>query len=414
MPHAARPLLIALLLLATPARAQAPAPDPARLAALQAWLAAEPEARPPLGAQPWARAPLARSEVAPILSALWADRAARYDPPRRAQLAARRLEDGPRALRFTLQETGSQERPRPLWISLHGGGNAAPGVNDQQWQNQQRLYQPPAGLYLCPRAPGDTWDLWHRPEVDRLLGRLIEDLIALEGVDPDRVYLQGYSAGGDGVYQLAPRLADRFAAASMMAGHPNDASPLGLRNLPFSLHVGGRDEAYGRNRVAAEWGRRLADLACLDGEGYRHWAPSYPKHGHWLEREDAAALPWMAGFRRDPAPRRVVWVQDEVVHARLYWLAVAPADARPRARLIAEVAGQRLSLRGEGAPRVRVRLDDRLLDLDQPVLLAVAGQPERSLRVTRSVVTLAETLAERGDPRAVFSAELTVELPEAR
>jgi poly(3-hydroxybutyrate) depolymerase len=44
------------------------------------------------------------------------------------------------------------------------------------------------------------------------------------GVNPDKVYLLGYPAGGDGVWQLAPRMADRFAAAAMMAGHPNGAS----------------------------------------------------------------------------------------------------------------------------------------------------------------------------------------------
>jgi poly(3-hydroxybutyrate) depolymerase len=36
-----------------------------------------------------------------------------------------------------------------------------------------------------------------------MFARLIEDLIVLEDVNPDRVYLLGYSAGGDGVYQLA-------------------------------------------------------------------------------------------------------------------------------------------------------------------------------------------------------------------
>ena len=60
----------------------------------------------------------------------------------------------------------------------------------------------------------------------------------LGDVDPNRVYIMGYSAGGDGVYQLAPRMADRWAAAAMMAGHPNDASPLGLRNITgFNHHT---------------------------------------------------------------------------------------------------------------------------------------------------------------------------------
>ncbi|MBO6253756.1 MAG: hypothetical protein J6O49_08935, partial [Bacteroidaceae bacterium] len=31
---------------------------------------------------------------------------------------------------------------RSLWISLHGGGNTHPLMNDQQWDNQKRLYRP--------------------------------------------------------------------------------------------------------------------------------------------------------------------------------------------------------------------------------------------------------------------------------
>src|SRR5690606_8247408 len=106
----------------------------------------------------------------------------------------------------------------------------------------------------------------------------------------------------DGVYQVAPRMADRFAAASMMAGHPNEASPAGLRNLPFSIHMGANDGAYDRNKKAAEWGERLAALKKDDPAGYEHWVKIYPGKGHWLNREDAAALPWMAKFTRNPLP----------------------------------------------------------------------------------------------------------------
>ena len=73
-------------------------------------------------------------------------------------------------------------------------------------------------------------------------------------IDLNRVYLIGYSAGGDGVYQMAPRLADYLAGACMMAGHPNDASPLNLINLPFSIHCGENDHAYNRSAVAYQYG----------------------------------------------------------------------------------------------------------------------------------------------------------------
>ena len=38
-------------------------------------------------------------------------------------------------------------------LSLHGGGGAPARVNDRQWENQVKLYQPPDSLYVVPRAP---------------------------------------------------------------------------------------------------------------------------------------------------------------------------------------------------------------------------------------------------------------------
>ena len=147
-----------------------------------------------------------------------------------------------------------------LWISMHGGGNAPSRVNDQQWENQKHLYKLDEGIYVAPRGATDTWNLWHEPHINALFHRLIEDLIVLKHVDPNRVYLMGYSAGGDGVYQLAPRMADAFAAAAMMAGHPNDASWLGLRNIGFAIQVGELDSAYNRNKVAKQWIDKLDEL----------------------------------------------------------------------------------------------------------------------------------------------------------
>ena len=92
--------------------------------------------------------------------------------------------------------------------------------------------------FFNPRSPTDTWNMWHQDHIDRIFNRLIQNMIAKYNVNPNKIFLLGYSAGGDGVYQLAPRMADRFAAASMSAGHPNDASPLGLRNIGFSIHMG--------------------------------------------------------------------------------------------------------------------------------------------------------------------------------
>lgn len=92
---------------------------------------------------------------------------------------------------------------RSLFISMHGGGGAPAAVNDQQYENQKRLYEPDEGIYLVPRAATNSWDLWHQSHIDLFFERLIRDMILFENVNPDRVYIMGYSAGGDGVYQLA-------------------------------------------------------------------------------------------------------------------------------------------------------------------------------------------------------------------
>jgi poly(3-hydroxybutyrate) depolymerase len=41
-------------------------------------------------------------------------------------------------------------------------------------------------------------------------------------VNPNKIFITGYSAGGDGVYHLASMVADWWAGAAMMAGHPNN------------------------------------------------------------------------------------------------------------------------------------------------------------------------------------------------
>ena len=154
-----------------------------------------------------------------------------------------------------------------------------------------------------PRAPTDSWNMWFRPHITPLFDRLIENFVVKHRVNPDKVYVLGYSAGGDGVYQIGPRMADRWAAASMMAGHPNDAKPDNLRNIGFGLFMGGNDSSYNRNGMAKTWKGLLAGLK----KRFR-WVRStvriYPGLGHWMNLRDAEALPWMAKFTRDPCRRR--------------------------------------------------------------------------------------------------------------
>lgn len=293
---------------------------------------------------------------------------------------------------------------RSLWISMHGGGGAPARVNDQQWKNQIGLYEPKEGIYVAPRAPTDTWNLWHEGHMDDLIDRMIENYVISHGVNPDRVYLMGYSAGGDGVYQLAPRMADRFAAASMMAGHPNGVPMLGLRNLPFMIWMGEKDGAYKRNEVAAQWGAKLDALEKGDKGGYVHETHIVKGKGHWMDREDAAAVPWMAAHTRQAWPRKLVWHQSGRTHQRFYWLAVEKGTAKAGQTIRGEVLGQKIVLQAEGIGKLTLRLNDALIDLDKEVVVELNGKEAFRGTVTRQPTAIFQSLLERLDEKAVATA----------
>ena len=372
-----------------------------------------------LGEQPYtvdelpaADVSLTRKDEQRAREILWELRRKWIRRDRKAEMEAEEIAVGDLKMPFDYRVFGEPgPSGRRLYISMHGGGGAPAEVNDQQWENQKRLYEPEEGVYLAPRAPTNTWNLWHQQHIDGMFERLIENLVVFQNVDPNRVYLMGYSAGGDGVYQLAPRMADRYGAASMMAGHPNESRPLGLRNLPFSIHVGGRDAAYDRNKVAREWGKSLDALQDSDPEGYPHLVKIYPDKGHWMDREDASAVPWMAEFARNPVPRRVVWWQDDVTHEAFYWLGVEDEQRRAGVKVEAEIDGQTVRLSSETLDELTVRLDDRLLDLDQPVRVEANGEVVFEGDLPRTIRNLAETLQEQGDVELTFSASVDVGVP---
>lgn len=382
----------------------------AALAALKTALA-DPAALDGLEKRDTAAVPLTKADAEAARELIWQAHVARLKADRAAELKARVLKHGEFEMPFDVKTFGTAPPGgRSLWISLHGGGGTTKQVNDQQWENQKRLYTPEEGFYVAPRAPTNTWNLWHQPHIDVLFGRLIEDFVAVEGVNPDKVYVLGYSAGGDGVYQLAPRMADRWAAAAMMAGHPNGISPLSLRNVPFALQVGEKDAAYNRNAVGREYGEQLDKLRAADPGGYEHLVKIHAGKGHWMDREDRLALPWMAKHARNPVPDRVVWKQTGTPHDRSYWLAL-PAPVPADALVTAKRNGQTIDLTATGAKRVTVRLDDRVADLDKPVRIVSGGKELYAGTPPRTAAGLAKTLAGRGDPRLMFAAEVTVELP---
>lgn len=400
------PVLLTALL---PAQAPAATTAADALTAVKAWVQ-QPRANRPALAADVTKAPLTKEAAAEITKMLWDDYAAGVKETRAEEVKAKVLTHGDKKMKYEVLKFGDKKTGQPLFISMHGGGGAPPQVNESQWENQIKLgqaYKPAAGVYVAPRAPTDTWNLWHEGHIDPLFERLVQNMIVFEGVDPNKVYIMGYSAGGDGVYQLAPRMADHWAAASMMAGHPNETSPLGLRNIGFTIHVGAQDNGFNRNKVAGEWVTKLADLQKADPKGYQHLVKIHDGCGHWMNLKDREAIPWMEKFTRNPLPEKIVWRQDDVTHDRFYWLGVPAAEAKGGQDIVAERSGQAFKITASANPHVTLLLNDDLADLDSEITVTFNGTALPSRKAVRTVATIQRTLEERGDPELIFSAELT-------
>ncbi len=131
----------------------------------------------------------------------------------------------------------SGETRYPLLIMLHGAGLDSSMLGDMvepPIRPGPLVYQPYdfPFLYVFPITPPDnTW-----VDIADVMGAFMEMLVTDYPVDPDRVYLAGYSMGGGGAWVLGALYADRLTAIAAIAG--GWPSYLPLRPVPSVCDIG--------------------------------------------------------------------------------------------------------------------------------------------------------------------------------
>ena len=312
-------------------------------------------------------------------------------------------------IKFDIKHFGEQgEDGWSLFISLHGGGGTTESENNRLWNRHKTLYELEDGILFTPRSPSNTWNMWFQSHVDTFFNRIIQNMIAFHNVDPNKIYIMGRSAGGDGIYQVAPRMADRFAAAAMSAGHPNDSSPLGLRNTAFTIHMGENDSLYNRNDMAIKWGNDLKILNEEDPEGYRYYIKIYKNKGHWMDNLEASALDWMSDFIRNPYPSKVVWKQGNVLHKRFYWL--RNEDPSFGDLIECNIDDQIITVLSSSSSKITIQLNDDLVNMDREITVNYLGRQLFKGFVYRDIDIIERSIREYGDPKSVYYGEIRLTL----
>ena len=209
-----------------------------------------------------------------------------------------------------------------LFICLHGGGHGAASMNDSQWKD---IIPFESGgftngtIAVAPRGINNEWNLHFIDESYPALTRLIEDYIIFRSVDPNRVYLIGFSAGGDGTYQLSERIPYLFAACSPQGGHPNNVSTINICNLPTYLAAGEKDTAFKRNQVCVDYynqivgqngkylGNYIAKVEVVAGSGHSFQCWKKPRRSFFngsknVSTSNETAFDFMYSHIRNPFP----------------------------------------------------------------------------------------------------------------
>jgi transglutaminase-like putative cysteine protease/pimeloyl-ACP methyl ester carboxylesterase len=313
---------------------------------------------------------------------------------------------------YTVKTVGT--RPANGWalfIALHGGGGAPKQVNDSQWKHMQIYYKdhPEAGgyIYLALRAPNDTWNGFYDNYVYPLVDRLIRQFRLFGDIDPDKVFLLGYSHGGYGAYAIGPKMPDRFAAIHASAAAATDGETTGhtLRTTPFTAMVGERDTMYGRYSRNLKFKEQIEKLRGSRTDIYPVTVTIIPGNGHGgLPDRDKIADLYPAV--RNPVPRELDWLMTDSVVQDFFWLRV-PQPAK-RQEILASCQNNRFVFTAnEHVAGATVFMDTRLVDFRKPVAIEMNGSTTTH-RFTPSLNTFCETLARRGDPRFAFSAACAV------
>jgi predicted esterase len=313
---------------------------------------------------------------------------------------------------YKMHEVGKRpDKGWPLFIAMHGGGGAPKQVNDSQWKIMEKYYKDQASVtgykYLALRAPNDTWNGFYDEYVPPLIMNLIKQFLIFGDVDPDKVFLMGYSHGGYGAFYIGPKIPDRFAAIHASAAAPTDGtiSPLSLRNTRFTFMVGENDTAYGRRERCEKFDKEIQKLKEDEGGGYPVEFEFKKGFGHG-GLPDRDKIKEMYSFTRIVVPRHLTWELTDAVLTDHFWLSVAKPQKGQS--IDVTIHNNDVHVTARKVDRFDLCLDSRLITFDQPLRIKL-GDSTKALNVRPKLLTLCESILERGDPQLACTCRILVD-----
>ena len=340
------------------------------------------------------------------------------------------------------QDVTNQQDTLPLFLYLHGSG-----PKQQEWETGLKLanlFKDAPSVYFIPQIPNEgEYYRWWQLAKQFAWEKLLRQTLVSDQMNANRLYVFGISEGGYGSQRLASFYADYWAAAGPMAGgEPLKNAPVeNCGNIGFSFLTGADDMGFYRNilthytQVAFD-SAQLAHPLSADGKPiFRHRIHLLPGMQHSIDYR--LTTPWLKNFTRNPYPKTVLWEDFEMDgrhRSGFYNLQVLARPSEARTYYDMNIDGNTIRLNISNVEytctqkdkqwgiemkfnrsyskatggKLRIYLNDKLVDMSKSVTIIVNGKPVFEGIVKANLKDMITSCTEYFDPYRVFPASVDI------
>ena len=243
----------------------------------------------------------------------------------------------------------AKTKPWPLLVVLHGLGDGpiiVPSIDS-----------------MVQIGPFGRGDLWYSGPGEKDVFECIEMAKKVCNIDPDRIYLCGFSMGATGTFSLGLKYPHIWAGCVPVCGSMDSLDMVANgKNLPFWINIGREDRV-----VLPKYAQRPYDKAIE--LGFDHWKfTPYPNMGHsfWIDWGEIEK--WLLKQKRVSHPSQISFTGDKP--ARAYWAEInEKLSSGENARIDVTIMSQDVLVRTSNVARYTLYLEDAPIDIHKNITI---------------------------------------------
>ncbi|MBI5359345.1 MAG: alpha/beta hydrolase [Planctomycetes bacterium] len=289
----------------------------------------------------------------------------------------------------------------PLLVMMHGAGFQGDAYIGRYGDfPEQNGY-----VLLCPSGTSEWWS----DTEEAFLVSIIGSIRTKYRIDPDRIFLAGFSNGGIGTWSVGLHNPDLFAGLLPMAGALNEAETylLNSMNLPILMLHGTKD-----NTIPFEAGKEAFNkITALKHKNIR--LLDYPEEkpmagGHFFPTHKLQdVFDWLADKNRNAFPSELNCASADKKLNSFYWLKL---DDFTEMEITASVINNKIAINIAGAVnKLTVRLNDKMIDYSKPVEIVVNGKTVFNGMALKNAETLLTGFKNARDCKKIFFTEIRID-----